>query len=195
MKRAGKILTAALILFSTLFLFGCDLLGNLVSEIIPKDEWYVFDKEFEYSDGKKMMVQVWAFYSDTGYTHKSMRTDVTIGKGLTFVVLPDVENANPSASEIQSVFGDVASGVNPVAIKTFAPGEPISAATENVTVNDKLWLAIYLTYIGKNAEAYDEGCPTALSKHTANAYTLVGEDFSWSTFLKQIVVANVIDNI
>ena len=100
MKKFAKIITAAVVLLCGMLLTGCGAADNIKEALSgPKDTW--FRKEITYKTGsgadeKSTELVVFMLYSEDGYTSTELRSDVTVGPGLTLVVIPSGEVSDNS---------------------------------------------------------------------------------------------------
>ena len=133
MKKFTKILTAAAVLLSTLLITGCGAAENLKEALsAPKDTW--FRKEVTYKSGsgeneKSTELVVFMLYSEDGYTSNDLRSDVTVGPGLTVVVISKNEVSNEVVSELVG---------KKFLIKTFSNTEQtvVEGGTDDTTSTD-----------------------------------------------------------
>ncbi len=125
MNKAVKILTITSILLLGLVFSGCAAVNNAKEALSgPKDTW--FRKEITYTNNTgSVELVVYMCYSDNGYTSNNLRSDETVGPGLTLVVI----NKSQSVTE-NSIISGLVNGK--YLIKTFSN----STATDVETGTD-----------------------------------------------------------
>lgn len=96
MKKFLKIITAAAILLCGFTLAGCAAAQNLKDALSgPKDTW--FRKEMNYTSGSNStQIVVYMCYSDNGYSADDLESTITVGPGLTVVVISKDQSEDPN---------------------------------------------------------------------------------------------------
>lgn len=195
MKRRFSLLTVLLCLGLIISTTACDVIGEVVDEIVEEDKWAT--KTFEYTDkdGNVTAQLECYFLFNTGKYNSNGNYEfaegVEVTKGWNIVIVGNT--ANESIQGLTS---------NTYMFKHFDGEQKLKdegdSDSDGITINfsDELWKAFY---IANRKEFNENGTtlipPKQILKKNEKMYTLISDpkDFSWKKFLANYLIDKLLE--
>ena len=193
MKKNIKIFTVISALLVLFTLTGCTAAANIREALSgPKDTWYRKEMTYTNKSGQSTEVVVFMCYSDNGYTATDLRSDVTLGSGLTVVVI-----AKDQTLSSNPVIGDLVTGK--YLIKTFSDRETTvvdsgtddeSTESKSIKMDTTKWNLIY------NSVAMEKqnGTINPLQRDSAWVKLEKPTSFSWKKIMANYLLDRLLEN-
>ncbi len=194
MKRRFSLLTVLLCLGLIISTTACDVIGEVVDEIVEEDKWAT--KTFEYTDkdgNVTAQLECYFLFSTGKYNSNGnyeFAEGVEVTKGWNIVILGN--SANSTIQELSS---------NTYMFKHFDGEQTLKESdddSESIKINfsDELWKAFY---IANRKEFNENGTtlipPKQILAKNSKMYTRVDnpKDFSWKKFLANYLIDKLLE--